>query len=117
MKPTDSAAPASRLQRFAVPALPATILAAAGLALAAGAVDVLGLGAAALGLAFFGIAASVHHPWTPQDWDLAVLPEVLTAAGVYLVVSRALLWLTLAPRTGQLRTVARTAVARQVLVG
>ncbi|MFG2136157.1 putative bifunctional diguanylate cyclase/phosphodiesterase [Streptomyces sp. NPDC048650] len=206
MKPTDSAAPASRLQRLVVPGLPATILVVAGLALATGvirtlsdddglfpggpvgwslailtgiivghlvalgrdrwwggtgsgaalalavlllygwvpatlvslavvvlvgaarrhrwrqavlhgAVDILGIGAAALGLAVFGIDATVRHPWAPQEWDLSVLPEVLTAAGVYLLVSRALLWFMLAPRNGGLPTIARTAVVRQVLVG
>ncbi|MGW8400265.1 GGDEF-domain containing protein, partial [Streptomyces lydicus] len=159
MKPTDSAAPASRLRRLVVPALPATIVTVASLALATGvirtlgegdalfpggsvgwslailtgvivghlvalgrdrwwggtgsgaalalavlllygwvpatlvslsvvvlvgaarrhrwrqavvhgAVDVLGIGAAALGLAAFGVVSSVRHPWTPRAWDL-----------------------------------------------
>lgn len=42
MKPTDSAAPASRLRRLVVPALPATIVTVAGLALATGVIVTLG---------------------------------------------------------------------------
>lgn len=206
MKPTDSAAPASRLRLLVVPALPATIVTVAGLALAAGvlvnlgegdalfpggsigwslalltgiivghlvalgrdrwwggtgsgaalalavlllfgwvpaalvslsvvvlvgaarrhrwrqavvhgAVDVLGIGAAALGLAAFGVASSVRHPWSPASWNLSVLPEVVVTAASYLAVSRGLLWLSLTPRTGQLPAIPRTAVVRQALVG
>lgn len=191
MKPTDSAAPASRLRRLVVPALPGTIVTVAGLALATGvlinlgkgdalfpggsigwslalltgiivghlvalgrdrwwggtgsgaalalavlllfgwvpaalvslsvvvlvgaarrhrwrqavvhgAVDVLGIGSAALGLAAFGVASSVRHPWSPPAWNLSVLPEVVVTAASYLAVSRGLLWLSLTPRTGQL---------------
>lgn len=40
-----------------------------------GAVDILGLGTAALGLAAFGVASSVRHPWAPSSWNLAVLPK------------------------------------------
>ncbi|UNO39788.1 bifunctional diguanylate cyclase/phosphodiesterase [Streptomyces sp. MST-110588] len=86
-------------------------------ALLHGAVDILGIGAAALGLAAFGVTPSVEVPWAPVDWDLSVLPEILTSAAGYLVVSRALLWFTMAPRTGGLPTIARTALARQALVG
>ena len=57
-----------------------------------GAVDILGIGAAALGLAAFGVVPSVRHPWAPPTWDLSVLPEVVVAAAGYLFVTRALLW-------------------------
>ncbi|MEU4200331.1 bifunctional diguanylate cyclase/phosphodiesterase [Streptomyces sp. NPDC045470] len=206
MKPTDSAAPASRLRRLVVPALPATVVLMAGTALAAGvirtlgtgralfpegavgwalailtgvivghlvalgrdrwwggtgsgaalalavlllygwvpavlvsvavvllvgaarrhrwrqallhgAVDILGIGAAALGLAAFHVVPTVEHPWQPAAWDLSVLPDILVAAAAYLIVTRALLWFTMASRSGSLPTIARTALARQALVG
>ena len=84
-------------------------------ALVNGAVDILGIGSAALALAAFGVHPSVERPWQPTDWNLYALPEVLVAALSYLVVTRLLLWLCLAPRTG-LPTVARTALIRQGLV-
>ncbi|MFI0261089.1 putative bifunctional diguanylate cyclase/phosphodiesterase [Streptomyces sp. NPDC017056] len=86
-------------------------------ALLHGAVDILGIGAAALGLAAFDVVPTVEHPWQPVAWDLSVLPDILVAALAYLVVTRALLWFTMAPRTGGLPTIARTALARQALVG
>ncbi|GGW87113.1 putative bifunctional diguanylate cyclase/phosphodiesterase [Streptomyces noursei] len=206
MKPTDSAAPASRLRRLVVPALPAALVMAAGLVLAAGvlhslgdgeplfpagaigwslavltgvivghlvalgrdrwwggtgsgaalalavlllygwvpailvslsvvvlvgaarrqrwrqavvhgAVDLLGIGAAALGLVVCGVQPSVRRPWTPDAWDLSVLPEVLVMAGSYLLVSRGLLWCSRLPLGGGLPAIARPAVVRQALVG
>ncbi|MFB1042807.1 putative bifunctional diguanylate cyclase/phosphodiesterase [Streptomyces chrestomyceticus] len=86
-------------------------------ALLHGAVDILGIGAAALGLAAFQVVPTVEHPWQPAAWDLSVLPDILVAAAAYLVVTRALLWFTMASRSGSLPTVARTALARQALVG
>ncbi|MEU9995249.1 bifunctional diguanylate cyclase/phosphodiesterase [Streptomyces sp. NPDC050848] len=80
-----------------------------------GAVDVLGVGAAALVLAAFGDVPTVEQPWRPPDWGIADIPEVALAAGTYLVVTRLLLWYSLSPRGG-LPTVARTALLRQGLV-
>ncbi|MET9297588.1 bifunctional diguanylate cyclase/phosphodiesterase [Streptomyces sp. NPDC003077] len=83
-----------------------------------GAVDILGIGAAALSLALCDVVPTVEHPWQPAAWDLAVLPKILAAATAYLVVTRALLWFSMAQRNGGgLPTIARTALARQILVG
>ncbi|MFC8275087.1 putative bifunctional diguanylate cyclase/phosphodiesterase [Streptomyces sp. NPDC057271] len=81
-----------------------------------GAVDVLGVGAAALVLAGFGDVPTVEHPWQPPEWGIADVPEVVLAAGTYLMVTRLLLWYALSPRGGGLPTVARTALLRQGLV-
>ncbi|MET9374277.1 bifunctional diguanylate cyclase/phosphodiesterase [Streptomyces sp. NPDC002992] len=81
-----------------------------------GAVDVLGIGAAALVLAAFGDVPTVETPWRPLDWGIADVPEVALAAGAYLVVTRLLLWYALSPQGGGLPTVARTALIRQGLV-
>jgi diguanylate cyclase (GGDEF)-like protein len=81
-----------------------------------GAVDVLGIGAAALVLAAFGDVPTVESPWRPLDWGIADVPEVALAAGAYLVVTRLLLWYALSPQGGGLPTVARTALIRQGLV-
>ncbi|MFF3841090.1 putative bifunctional diguanylate cyclase/phosphodiesterase [Streptomyces sp. NPDC001930] len=81
-----------------------------------GAADVLGVGAAALVLALFGDVPTVEQPWQPLDWTIGDLPEVVLAAATYLVVTRLLLWYTLAPPTRGLPTAARTALLRQGLV-
>ncbi|MGW0467368.1 putative bifunctional diguanylate cyclase/phosphodiesterase [Streptomyces sp. NPDC003027] len=81
-----------------------------------GAVDVLGIGAAALVLAAFGDVPTVEEPWRPLDWGIADVPEVALAATAYLVVTRLLLWYALAPQGSGLPTVARTALLRQGLV-
>ncbi|MFJ3163383.1 putative bifunctional diguanylate cyclase/phosphodiesterase [Streptomyces kanasensis] len=81
-----------------------------------GAADVLGIGAAALVLAAFGDVPSVERPWEPLEWGIAAVPEVSLAAATYLVVTRLLLWYTLAPQVGSLPTAARTALLRQGLV-
>ncbi|WP_149184128.1 bifunctional diguanylate cyclase/phosphodiesterase [Streptomyces sp. TRM49041] len=81
-----------------------------------GAADILGIGAAALVLAAFGDVPSVERPWEPLEWGIAAVPEVSLAAGTYLVVTRLVLWYTLAPQTGGLPTAARTALLRQGLV-
>ncbi|MFF4169198.1 putative bifunctional diguanylate cyclase/phosphodiesterase [Streptomyces sp. NPDC001744] len=80
------------------------------------AADVLGIGAAALVLALFGDVPTVGTPWRPLDWTIGDLPEIVVAATTYLVVTRSLLWYTLAPQKGGLPTVARTALLRQGLV-
>ncbi|PJE95909.1 GGDEF-domain containing protein [Streptomyces carminius] len=85
-------------------------------ALRHGAVDILGIGSAALCLAALGIQPSVESPWGPPEWGLRALPGVLLAACAYLVVTRVLLWYSLAPRQGGLPTVARTALQRQGMV-
>ncbi|GAA1913571.1 cyclic Di-GMP phosphodiesterase RmdB [Streptomyces sodiiphilus] len=85
------------------------------LILVQGAADILGVGAAALVLAACGSHPTVGHPRGPEDWQLSTLAECLLAAVAYLVVSRLLLWLCVAP-PGGLRTLARTALLRQGLV-
>ncbi|MGW1890990.1 putative bifunctional diguanylate cyclase/phosphodiesterase [Streptomyces sp. NPDC002004] len=82
-----------------------------------GAVDILGIGAGALVLAVFGQVPTVESPWKPHGWDLYAVPDLVLVAAAYLVVTRLLLWYVHAPRTGGLPTVARTALARQGLVG
>ncbi|MCX3062679.1 putative bifunctional diguanylate cyclase/phosphodiesterase [Streptomyces beihaiensis] len=82
-----------------------------------GAVDMLGIAAGALVLAAFGLVPSVESPWSPHHWDLLTGPEVVLVAAAYLLVTRSLLWYVHAPRNSGLPTVARTALARQGLVG
>ncbi|MGI5480486.1 putative bifunctional diguanylate cyclase/phosphodiesterase [Streptomyces lavendofoliae] len=81
-----------------------------------GAADILGIGAAALVLAAFGDVPTVEQPWQPLEWGMGAVPEVALAAAAYLVVTRLLLWYTLAPQSGGLPTAARTALLRQGLV-
>jgi diguanylate cyclase (GGDEF)-like protein len=82
-----------------------------------GAVDVLGIGAAALVLAAFGDVPTVEAPWQPLDWSVRSIPEIVLAAAAHLLVTRALLWYALAAQAGGgLPTVARTALYRQGLV-
>ncbi|WP_276034641.1 putative bifunctional diguanylate cyclase/phosphodiesterase [Streptomyces ginkgonis] len=61
-------------------------------ALVHGAIDILGVGAAGLTLAVFGVRPSVAHPWHPDDWTGAMLVQLLLGAIAYLVVSRTLHW-------------------------
>ncbi|GAA1889943.1 putative bifunctional diguanylate cyclase/phosphodiesterase [Streptantibioticus ferralitis] len=82
-----------------------------------GAVDILGIGAAALALTASGNHPSVERPWRPETWQLSALPIVVVASLCYLAATRALLWYSVAPRGGGLPTVARTALIRQGLVG
>ncbi|MFI0779222.1 putative bifunctional diguanylate cyclase/phosphodiesterase [Streptomyces sp. NPDC021212] len=82
-----------------------------------GAVDILGVGAAALTLAAFGTTPSVEEPWHTDTWHASAIPQTVLAAFVYLTVTRALLWYSLAPPGAGLPTVARTALFRQALVG
>ncbi|WP_030808312.1 putative bifunctional diguanylate cyclase/phosphodiesterase [Streptomyces sp. NRRL F-2799] len=81
-----------------------------------GAVDILAIGAGALVLGAFGRLGSVEEPWRPGSWGLGTVPEVVLAAGAYLVVSRGLLWYLHAPRGGGVPTIARTALVRQGFV-
>ncbi|MFF8829944.1 putative bifunctional diguanylate cyclase/phosphodiesterase [Streptomyces sp. NPDC015131] len=82
-----------------------------------GAADILGIGAAALVLAAFGDVPTVEQPWRPLEWGIETVPEVALAATAYLVVTRLLLWYTLAPqKSGGLPSAARTALLRQGLV-
>ncbi|GGX81347.1 putative bifunctional diguanylate cyclase/phosphodiesterase [Streptomyces hiroshimensis] len=85
-------------------------------ALLHGAVDILGIGAAGLALAVCGVVSTVERPWLPDEWPLTAIPKVALAAFMYLAVTRALLWYSMAPRAG-LSTIARTALVRQALVG
>ncbi|MFF8593255.1 putative bifunctional diguanylate cyclase/phosphodiesterase [Streptomyces sp. NPDC015220] len=81
-----------------------------------GAVDILGIGAAALVLAAFGRVPTVERPWDPGAWTAYTVPAVVLAAAAYLAVTRLLLWYLHSPRTGGLPTVARTALVRQGLL-
>ncbi|WP_299533850.1 bifunctional diguanylate cyclase/phosphodiesterase [uncultured Streptomyces sp.] len=81
-----------------------------------GAVDILGLGAAALVLAGFGVVPTVETPWQPLHWGVGALPPVLLSGATYLLVTRVLLWYARAPQGGGLPTIARTALLRQGLV-
>ncbi|MGW6601428.1 putative bifunctional diguanylate cyclase/phosphodiesterase [Streptomyces sp. NPDC055036] len=81
-----------------------------------GAADMLGIGAAALVLALFGVVPTVERPWQPLDWGFASVVEIVLAAAAHLVVTRLLLWYALSPQSGGLPTVARTALYRQGLV-
>jgi diguanylate cyclase (GGDEF)-like protein len=81
-----------------------------------GAVDILGIGAAALVLSAFGCVPSVERPWGPDSWTAYTAPEVVLVAAVYLAVTRTLLWYLHSPHTDGLPTVARTALVRQGLV-
>jgi diguanylate cyclase (GGDEF)-like protein len=85
-------------------------------ALLHGAVDILGIGAAAGTLGLFGHHPSVERPWVPDNWSWTALPAVVVTALAYLAVTRILLWAVHAPRGG-LPTVARIALARQGMVG
>ncbi|MFF4423564.1 putative bifunctional diguanylate cyclase/phosphodiesterase [Streptomyces sp. NPDC001549] len=81
-----------------------------------GSVDILGIGAGSLVLAAFGEAPSVETPWLPTSWGLEAIPEIVFVAVAYLLATRFLLWIALAPRGDGLPTVARTALLRQALV-
>ncbi|MFG2718195.1 putative bifunctional diguanylate cyclase/phosphodiesterase [Streptomyces sp. NPDC048416] len=80
-----------------------------------GAVDVLGTAGAGLVLAAFGVVPDVADPWWPTRWSIATIPEIVLAAGAYLLLTRTLLRYALTPR-GDLSTTARTALLRQGLV-
>ncbi|MFI9236809.1 bifunctional diguanylate cyclase/phosphodiesterase [Streptomyces cinnamoneus] len=85
-------------------------------ALLHGAVDILGIAAAGLALAACGVTAAVEAPWLPDTWRLSAAPRIALAAFLYLAVTRALLWYSMAPRAA-LTSIARTALIRQALVG
>ncbi len=85
-------------------------------ALVHGAVDILAIGGAALALGLFRSRPSVERPWTPADWDLYAVPELVGAACAYLLLSRVLLWGCFAYPTAGLVGCARTALLRQGLV-
>jgi diguanylate cyclase len=86
-------------------------------ALLHGAVDILGIAAAAIVLWLCGRYPSVAVPWWPGAWSWPDLPVLLAVSLCYLVTTRTLLWWAVAPRGGGLPTVARTALLRQGLVG
>ncbi|MBC2869207.1 EAL domain-containing protein, partial [Streptomyces mexicanus] len=81
-----------------------------------GAVDITGLGAAALVLGALGRVPSVERPWDPATWTAYTALEVVLVAAVYLTVTRTLLWFLHSPPADGLPTVARTALTRQGLV-
>lgn len=82
-----------------------------------GAADVLGIGAASVVLTLFEIRPTVESPWLPASWDTAAVPAVLLASVAYLATTRVLLWYATAPVTAGLRSVLRTELVRQGLVG
>nr|WSZ98650.1 bifunctional diguanylate cyclase/phosphodiesterase [Streptomyces sp. NBC_00857] len=81
-----------------------------------GAADMLGIGAAALVLALFGVVPTVERPWNPLEWGIVSTSEIVLAATAHLVVARLLLWYALNPQGGALPTVARTGLYRHGLV-
>ncbi|MFF5564897.1 putative bifunctional diguanylate cyclase/phosphodiesterase [Streptomyces sp. NPDC012623] len=81
-----------------------------------GAADMLGIGAAALVLALFGVVPTVERPWQPLDWSLGSAPEIVLAAAAHLAVTRLLLWYALSPQHSGEPAGARTALYRQALV-
>ncbi len=81
-----------------------------------GAVDVLGVAAAAGLLGLLGVRASVERPWGPADWQSTAAPLMVAAAGVYLLVIRLLEWTVFARQVPAVTTLARTALMRQAMV-
>ncbi|GAA4656029.1 cyclic Di-GMP phosphodiesterase RmdB [Streptomyces chumphonensis] len=85
-----------------------------------GAVDLLGIGSAALTLMAFGTRPSVEQPWGPVGWSWAAVPEMVVVACVYLLVTRVLEWYCRARRgslpAAGVPTAARTALIRQGLL-
>jgi diguanylate cyclase (GGDEF)-like protein len=82
-----------------------------------GAIDILGIGAAALVLGLCGHRPSVEHPWQPGGWNWTALPVLAATALTYLAATRLLLWAAFAPRDGGPPTAARAALLRQGMVG
>ncbi|MFR9725378.1 putative bifunctional diguanylate cyclase/phosphodiesterase [Streptomyces sp. MS19] len=80
-----------------------------------GAIDILGVGGAALTLAAWGSRPSVEHPWEPGDWQAATMPQLVLGACAYLVITRLLLWLVSDP-PGGLPSLAWGALLKQGLV-
>ncbi|WP_062205718.1 bifunctional diguanylate cyclase/phosphodiesterase [Streptomyces sp. NBRC 109706] len=80
-----------------------------------GAIEALGVGAAALVLAAFGTTPTVERPWSPADWGLDSLPQLLVGAGAYLLVVHSLHWLTGEPAAGG-RALVTPAWPREALV-
>ncbi|MEU6480529.1 bifunctional diguanylate cyclase/phosphodiesterase [Streptomyces sp. NPDC047017] len=81
-----------------------------------GAVDILGIGAAALVLGAFGRVPTVEQPWDPGTWTAYTVPQVVLVAAVHLAVTRALLWYLQSGPAEPVPTAARTALVRQGLV-
>ncbi|RDG37231.1 putative bifunctional diguanylate cyclase/phosphodiesterase [Streptomyces corynorhini] len=81
-----------------------------------GAADMLGIGAAALVLALFGVVPTVERPWQPLDWSIGSVPQIVLAAAAHLAVTRLLLWYALSPQHSGEPAGARTALYRQGLV-
>ncbi|UED86807.1 putative bifunctional diguanylate cyclase/phosphodiesterase [Streptomyces profundus] len=65
-----------------------------------GATEALGVGAAALVLAAFGTTPTVERPWSPADWGLESLPQLLLGACAYLLVVHTVHRLTVEPANG-----------------
>jgi diguanylate cyclase len=81
-----------------------------------GAADMLGIGAAALVLALFGVVPTVEQPWQPLGWTIGSIPAIVLAAAVHLVVTRLLLRYALTPQGVRLPAATRTALYRQGFV-
>ncbi|GAB2911141.1 cyclic Di-GMP phosphodiesterase RmdB [Streptomyces mayteni] len=84
-------------------------------ALLHGAIDVLGIGAAALALAAWGNRPSIENRWEPSAWEPTTVPQLLLGAAAYLLITRTLLWLSSDP-PGGLASLASGVLARQALV-
>ncbi|GAB3120675.1 cyclic Di-GMP phosphodiesterase RmdB [Streptomyces calidiresistens] len=77
--------------------------------------EVIGISAGALLLAAGGVHPRGDSPWHPHRWDLADVPLIVAAACAHLLLTRALLWLCLAPTGGPSRLL-RAALVRQGLI-
>ena len=84
-------------------------------ALLHGAIDVLGVGAAALVLAASGERPTVEHRWEPAAWEATTALQLLLGALAYLLVTRVLHWLCSDP-PGGLPSRAGLALRKQALM-
>ncbi|TDC10821.1 bifunctional diguanylate cyclase/phosphodiesterase [Streptomyces sp. 8K308] len=80
-----------------------------------GAIDVLGIGAAALTLAAWGNRPSIENRWEPAAWEPTTVPQLVLGAAAYLLITRTLLWLSSDP-PGGLSSLATGVLVRQALV-
>jgi diguanylate cyclase (GGDEF)-like protein len=81
-----------------------------------GAVDVLGVAAAAALLELLGVHATVERPWGPSGWQPGTASLMVAAAAAYLLVTRLLGRVVFARPIPAVTTIARTAVVRQAMV-
>ncbi|WBB62870.1 bifunctional diguanylate cyclase/phosphodiesterase [Streptomyces sp. WMMC500] len=82
-----------------------------------GAVEILGISAAAVVLWTCGEHPTVERPWQPGSWDLYALPELIAAALSYTLVTRVLTWYAAPGHREGPGLLARAALTRQGLGG